>query len=127
MSGEPRQPSRRPTSYLQAPGFSWQNALKSAPPAPPLFVLVPPPVLLGVVCVGGAVPPPVFDGVVVTGGVAEVPPLLDVELDEDELELGVAVVVVEVVVVAVEDEEDDDAGVPPDGGAVSAGGAVGTL
>jgi hypothetical protein len=100
--------------------------LKSAPPAPPLFVEVPPPVL-GVVGVGVAAPPPVFDGVVVTGGVAEVPPLLDVELDE-ELELGVAVVVVEVVVVAVEDEEEDDAaGVPPDGGAVSAGGAVGTL
>jgi hypothetical protein len=101
--------------------------LKSAPPAPPELVVVPPP-LDGVVGVGVAVPPPVFCGVVVTGGVTAVPPLLDgVEEDELELELGVVVVEVDVVVVEVDEESAEAAGVPPDGGAVSGGGSVGTL
>jgi hypothetical protein len=60
--------------------------------------------------------------------VTAVPPLLDGVLDEeDELELGVVVVLVDVVVVEVDAPDADAAGVPPDGGAVSGGGSVGTL
>jgi hypothetical protein len=94
--------------------------LKSAPPAPPLLVVVPPVVAPDGV---GVAVPPVFDGVVVTGAVAGAPPDADVEPEE----VGVAVVsvvdVVEVVAVAA----GEAAGVPPDGGAVSTGTVFGTL
>ena len=86
-----------------------------------------PPLLDCVVCVGVDVPP-VLCGVVVAGttGVAAVPPD-DVEGDvEDDVD-GVAVVVVEVVAVAELGVVVEAAGVPPDGGAVSAGVSLGRL
>jgi hypothetical protein len=101
--------------------------LKSAPPEPPAFVEVPP-LLVGVVWVGVA-DPPVLCGVVVAGttGVAVLPPDEVAELDDDDDVDGVAVVVVEVVVVAELDGVVEAAGVPPDGGAVSAGVSLGRL
>jgi hypothetical protein len=89
------------------------------------LVVVPPLVSAGVVVTGG-VAPPVPSGVVVAGGVTAVPPELDEELGVEELELGVVEVVVVVAVVDVEADA-EAAGVPPEGGAVRAGGSVGTL
>lgn len=119
----------------QAPGFCWQNWLKSAPPDPPGFVVVgaaPPPVSLGAVCVGVAVPPPVLGGAAgACVGSAAVPPVAAVPEDELELELEVlgVVAVVDVVVVDVVavDAELDGVVVPPEGGAVRAGVVLGTL
>lgn len=124
MAGCPRrtagsEPARlRPGASQQAPGFSAQNWLKSAPPESAGVVGV------GVGVVGAGVPvPPVLEGGVAGGvgvGVTAVPPVED--------GLGV-VAVVDVVVVDVVLVEVPAAGVvvPPDGGAVSTGTVSGTL